>query len=79
MSGLENDLRSWAAKPSPATLLDEINMFDTIRKAQKELKKPADHPVPARKGEVVRPEPENRSKSVADTHEVPPPAKPSAN
>jgi len=69
-----------SAKPSPVTLLDEINAFESIRRAQKDLKKSPDQPVVARKAELPRAEPENRPQSVPDSHEVPkPPLKPSAN
>jgi recombinational DNA repair ATPase RecF len=69
-----------SAKPSPTTLFDEINTFESIRRAQRDLKKPTDQPVPAGKAELARSEPENRPKSVVNTHEAPgPPAKPSAN
>ncbi len=33
-----------SVKPSPATLLEEINAFESIRRAQKEIKKAADQP-----------------------------------
>jgi recombinational DNA repair ATPase RecF len=69
-----------SVKPTPATLLDEIEAFDSIRKAQKELKKTIPQPVAARKAELPRAEPENKPPSLADSHEVPKPSlKPSAN
>jgi ABC-type Mn2+/Zn2+ transport system ATPase subunit len=69
-----------SVKPSPAVLLDEISAFDSIRKAQKNLRKTAEQPVPAKKAESALAESENTPKSVADSHEVlKPPAKPSTN
>jgi len=69
-----------SVKPSPAALFDEIEAFESIRRAQKDLKKPSDQPVGAKKAELVRAEPENRSQSVADSQQFPiPPLKPSTN
>lgn len=69
-----------SVKPSPAVLLDEISAFDSIRKAQRDLKKTLEQPVPAKKAEVAPGESENRPKSVADSHEVlKSPTKPSTN
>lgn len=68
-----------SVKPSPATLLNEIDAFESVRRAQKELKKTAVQPVPAGRAEPARAEPENRPQSVADSHEAPKaPPKPSA-
>jgi recombinational DNA repair ATPase RecF len=69
-----------SVKPSPATLLDEINTFESIRRAQKDLRKTSDKPAAARQSEFPRAEPENRPQPVENSHEAPkPPLKPSAN
>ncbi len=69
-----------SVKPSPAVLLEEISAFESIRKAQRDLRKTAEQPIPATKAEVALGESENRPKSAAESREVPIPAnKPSTN
>ena len=77
---LHSDVFS-GVKPSPATLLAEIEAFESMRKAQKDLKKTVDQLVPARRAEPARTESEHRPQPASDSHQVPrpPPPKPSAN
>ncbi len=64
-----------SVKPSPATLLGEIETFESLRKAQKELKKPASQSVPSRTTGTPRAaepysDPEKRTQSPADAQEA---------
>jgi len=73
-----------SAKPSPGTLLEEIRAFESIRVAQKELKKPAAHSASPKKADNGEPKrqpvsTETNEKAAADGAEPSPvPTKPSS-
>jgi hypothetical protein len=58
-----------SVKPSPVTLLEEIEAFGSIRRAQKDLRKTPDQPVAPRMAEAARLEAGNEPKTVADSRE----------
>jgi recombinational DNA repair ATPase RecF len=65
-------------KPSPATLLDEIEAFESVRRAQKELKKAAEQATPAGRVQTARINPGSSLRSAVDSPEIPKtPSKPS--
>jgi len=63
-----------SVKPTPDLLLEEINMFESVRKVQKELKKASVQPASLAKAESGRAESETKTKPVAEV-----PALPKAN
>lgn len=62
-----------SVKPSAETLFDEIEQFETIRKAQKDLKKVASQPGPLPKRETAQLESRNDSRIIRESNESPKP------